>query len=94
MGEILWAQGALEEAVAVFEAFAELRAKIMGEDDILVKKARRATALAKEEWEVSQEVNKRKEHVLKFGTIVFPRKVQDLMLLLEEEKKEEEEEES
>ena len=90
MGVILWAQGALEETVAVFEAFAELRAKITGEDDILVKKARRATALAKEEWDLSQNVQRRKEDVLKFGTIVFPRKVKDLMFLLEKEEVEEE----
>lgn len=83
MGVITWAQGALEETVAVFETFAELRGKIMGEDDVLSRKARRAAALAKEEWEVGKKG--RREDLLKFGTINFPRKVDDLALLLEDQ---------
>ena len=82
MGVILWAQGALDETVAVFEAFAELSGRIMGEDDVLSRKARRAAALAKEEWELGKK--KRREDVLKFGTVIFPRKMEDLALLLED----------
>ena len=83
MGVILWAQGALEETVAVFEVFAELSGKIMGEDDVLSRKARRAAALAKEEWELGKK--ERREDVLKFGTVIFPRKMEDLALLLEDQ---------
>lgn len=82
MGVILWAQGALEETVAVFEAFAELSGKIMGEDDVLSRKVRRAAAMAKEEWELGKK--ERREDVLKFGTVIFPRKMEDLALLLED----------
>lgn len=83
MGVVLWAQGALEETVAVFEGFAELSGKIMGENDVLSRKARRAAALAAEEWELAKK--ERREDVLKFGTAVFPRKIEDLAALLLED---------
>lgn len=54
----------------------------MGEDDALSRKARRAAAMAKEERQLAQK--ERREDVLRFGTIVFPRKTEDLALLLEE----------
>jgi len=82
MGIILWAQGALEETVGGFDAFAQLIGKIMGENDALSRKARRAAAIAKEEWQLSQK--ERRGDVLRFGTIVFPRKIEDLSLLLED----------
>lgn len=82
MGIILWAQGCLEETVGGFDAFAQLSGRIMGEDDALSRKTRKAAALAKEEWELVQKG--RKEDVLRFGTIVFPRKNEDLALLLED----------
>lgn len=82
MGVMLWAQGALEETVGGFDAFAELSRRIMGEDDALSRKARKAAAMAKEEWLLFQE--ERREDVLRFGTIVFPRKVEELSLLLED----------
>lgn len=83
MGVMLWAQGALEETVAVFEPFAELSRSIMGEDDVLSRKARRAAVLAKEEWEIAKK--ERREDILKFGTIIFPRNIEDLALLLEDQ---------
>jgi len=82
MGVMLWAQGALEETVGGFDAFAELSGRIMGENDALSKKARRAAAIAKEEWLLMKEG--KKEDVLRFGPIVFPRKTEDLALLLED----------
>lgn len=82
MGVMLWAQGALEETVGGFDAFAELSGRIMGENDALSRKARRAAAIAKEEWLLMKE--EKKEDVLRFGTIVFPRKTEDLALLLED----------
>ena len=82
MGIVLWVEGALEETVAVFEAFAEMSGKIMGEDDILTKKARRGATLAKEEWEIGKK--ERKEDILRFGTVIFPRKMEDLAQLLED----------
>ncbi|MCJ1253239.1 hypothetical protein MMC24_001050 [Lignoscripta atroalba] len=83
MGVLLWAQGALEETVGVFDAFAQLTKKIMGENDVLSRKARKAAAIAKGEWKLCQK--ERREDVLKFGTLIFLRKVEDLALLLKDE---------
>ncbi|KAL8999156.1 MAG: hypothetical protein Q9169_001935 [Polycauliona sp. 2 TL-2023] len=74
--------GALEETVAVFEAFAELSGEVMGEDDGLSRKARRAAVLAREEWDLAKK--EMKGDILKFGTIIFPRKMEDLAALLED----------
>ena len=82
MGVMLWAQGALEETVGGFDAFAELSGRIMGEDDALSRKARKAAAMAKVEWQLAQ--REKEEDVLRFGTMVFPRKTEDLALLLED----------
>ena len=49
MGMILWAQGALEEATHVFDSFARLAARAMGEGHQLTKKARRAEVVARKE---------------------------------------------
>ena len=65
------------------KAFAELSGEIMGENDVLSRKARRAAALAREEWELGKKG--RREDVLKFGTVIFPRKIEDLALLLEDQ---------
>lgn len=76
MGVILWAQGALEEAVQVFEAFARLNAGVLGEGDQLTKRARRASVLAGEELDGGE--GGARENVLRFGTIMFPRNIEGL----------------
>ena len=84
MGMILWAQGALEETVFVFECFIKLANGALGEHDPLTEKARRAHALAQEEW-ASENRAESGVHFVRFATILFPRKMDDLSMLLEKE---------
>lgn len=82
MGVILWAQGALKETVEVFDAFTRLSERIAGESDGASRKARKAGAIARGEWEVCRQ--ERKGEVLKFRTIMFPRQVDGFALLLQD----------
>ena len=83
MSLILWTQGAVEETVGILKAFAQLTGRIMGEDDVLSRKTMEALAIAEAEWDIWRE--ERVEDVLKFGTIVFPRKMEDFALPAREE---------
>ena len=88
MGMILWSQGALEEAVHIFDSVTRLATtarNVLDEDDRLTKKARRAAILARKEWSSSTQARNTRVNALKFGTFVFPRKMDDLASLVEEE---------
>lgn len=80
-GMVLWTQGALEETVHAFDAFLRLATTWLGEDHALTQRARRAGTAAKREWDECQagiEVD-----VLKYGTILFPRKMETLAMVVD-----------
>ena len=87
-GMILWAQGALVEAVQVFDAFARLSAAARdslddGEDRLMVEKAGRAGNMARRDLEKNLQVDdSTRGSILGFGTIMFQRKLEDLEALL------------
>jgi len=83
MGMILWTQGALEETVYVFDCFARLAGGILGDNNPLTRKARQGYILAKREWERGKRAES--GDVLRFGTIVSPRKMDELALRVENE---------
>lgn len=82
VGMLLWAQGALEETVHVFNAFLRLATTSFGEDAVLTQRAKRASMMAKKEWNEYQagtEVD-----LLKYGTMLFPRKMETLTKMVDD----------
>ncbi|KAI9800264.1 MAG: hypothetical protein M1833_003378 [Piccolia ochrophora] len=77
MGQILLAQGALEEAAVVFGHFATLAGELLGTEHKLTRKAQRLTARAQEERRIELDHGV-KGNVMRFGCMTIMRSMEDL----------------
>lgn len=78
MGKILMTQGAVEEALEVFELFATLAEKQLGPDFPLTQRAKRWAASARRERSIELRNEKAGRPTLEFGCLTFPRDLKSL----------------
>jgi hypothetical protein len=78
MGKILMGQGAVEEALEVFELFAALAETQLGPDFPLTQRAKRWALVARRERSIEVRDEKAGRASLKFGCLTFPRDLKAL----------------
>jgi hypothetical protein len=78
MGRLLMAQGAVQEALEVFELFEKLAERQLGADFALTQSAKKWAATARREMNIELRNERAGKPTWKFGCFTFPRDFKSL----------------